>query len=96
MLATQGGLVKKTPLKDYDSPRSGGVIAINLREDEDGLPDELIVGAAGRLRRGLILLSPEGAVDPVHRDRRRAAPDGPCHLGRQGHEVPRRTTSCSR
>ena len=32
MLATKGGLVKKTALKDYDSPRAGGVIAINLRE----------------------------------------------------------------
>jgi DNA gyrase subunit A len=32
VLATKSGLVKKTALKDYDSPRSGGVIAINLRE----------------------------------------------------------------
>ncbi|WP_030412286.1 DNA gyrase subunit A [Streptomyces sp. NRRL S-1448] len=45
VLATKAGLVKKTPLKDYDSPRSGGVIAINLRErdgDTDGTSDELI------------------------------------------------------
>ncbi|MBL1091283.1 MULTISPECIES: DNA gyrase subunit A [Streptomyces] len=45
VLATKAGLVKKTPLKDYDSPRSGGVIAINLRErdgDADGSSDELI------------------------------------------------------
>ncbi|MEU3189352.1 DNA gyrase subunit A [Streptomyces sp. NPDC006992] len=42
VLATKSGLVKKTPLKDYDSPRSGGVIAINLREMEDGRDDELI------------------------------------------------------
>ncbi|WP_277741717.1 DNA gyrase subunit A [Streptomyces sp. LX-29] len=42
VLATKSGLVKKTPLKDYDSPRSGGVIAINLREAEDGREDELI------------------------------------------------------
>ncbi|MFD1828958.1 DNA gyrase subunit A [Streptomyces desertarenae] len=42
VLATKSGLVKKTPLKDYDSPRSGGVIAINLRELEDGREDELI------------------------------------------------------
>ncbi|WP_302181167.1 DNA gyrase C-terminal beta-propeller domain-containing protein, partial [Streptomyces sp. AC558_RSS880] len=42
VLATKAGLVKKTPLKDYDSPRSGGVIAINLREQEDGSDDELI------------------------------------------------------
>ncbi|MFJ5547133.1 DNA gyrase subunit A [Streptomyces sp. NPDC093225] len=42
ILATKAGLVKKTALKDYDSPRSGGVIAINLREQEDGSDDELI------------------------------------------------------
>jgi DNA gyrase subunit A len=34
VLATKAGLVKKTALKDYDSPRAGGVIAINLRESE--------------------------------------------------------------
>jgi DNA gyrase subunit A len=44
VLATRSGLVKKTPLKDYDSPRAGGVIAINLREDEDGVED-LLIGA---------------------------------------------------
>ncbi|GAA0423236.1 DNA gyrase subunit A [Streptomyces luteireticuli] len=42
VLATKSGLVKKTSLKDYDSPRSGGVIAINLRAMEDGREDELI------------------------------------------------------
>ncbi|PJF01657.1 DNA gyrase subunit A [Streptomyces carminius] len=42
VLATKSGLVKKTPLKDYDSPRSGGVIAVNLRELEGGGEDELI------------------------------------------------------
>ncbi|WP_062209705.1 DNA gyrase subunit A [Streptomyces sp. NBRC 109706] len=42
VLATKSGLVKKTALKDYDSPRSGGVIAINLREMPDGGDDELI------------------------------------------------------
>ncbi|ARQ69749.1 DNA gyrase subunit A [Streptomyces marincola] len=42
VLATKSGLVKKTALKDYDSPRSGGVIAINLRQMEDGRDDELI------------------------------------------------------
>ncbi|WP_042415938.1 DNA gyrase subunit A [Streptacidiphilus anmyonensis] len=42
ILATRSGLVKKTSLKDYDSPRSGGLIAINLRQDEHGNDDELI------------------------------------------------------
>ncbi|GAA2676841.1 DNA gyrase subunit A [Streptomyces aculeolatus] len=42
VLATKAGLVKKTVLKDYDSPRQGGVIAINLREMPDDSPDEVI------------------------------------------------------
>ncbi|MFE6056498.1 DNA gyrase subunit A [Kitasatospora sp. NPDC056446] len=42
VLATRAGLVKKSALKDYDSPRSGGLIAINLRQDEEGQDDELI------------------------------------------------------
>ena len=41
VLATKRGLVKKTALKDYDSPRSGGVIAINLREDDELIAAEL-------------------------------------------------------
>lgn len=42
VLATRRGLVKKTKLSEYDSNRSGGVIAINLRPDEDGNLDELV------------------------------------------------------
>ncbi|WP_425498999.1 DNA gyrase subunit A [Oerskovia flava] len=42
VLATRRGLVKKTRLAEYNSPRSGGLIAINLREDEDGQSDELV------------------------------------------------------
>ena len=34
VLATRGGLVKKTRLSEYDSPRSGGLIAVNLRDDD--------------------------------------------------------------
>ncbi|GAB2727795.1 DNA gyrase subunit A [Nocardioides pakistanensis] len=37
VLATRNGLVKKTPLADYNSPRQAGVIAINFREDGDEL-----------------------------------------------------------
>ncbi len=40
VLATANGQVKKTRLADFDSPRSGGVIAINLRENDE------LVGAA--------------------------------------------------
>lgn len=42
VLATKAGLVKKTALKEYDTNRAAGVIAINLRADESGSDDELI------------------------------------------------------
>jgi DNA gyrase subunit A len=35
VLATRGGLVKKTRLGEYDTNRQGGVIAIKLREDDE-------------------------------------------------------------
>src|SRR4051812_30354601 len=37
VLAPRNGLVKKTRLGDYNSPRQAGVIAINFREDDDQL-----------------------------------------------------------
>ena len=42
VLATRRGLVKKTRLGEYDSPRTGGVIAINLREDDELIAARLI------------------------------------------------------
>jgi DNA gyrase subunit A len=40
VLATKTGLVKKTPLTEYDSPRTGGLIAISLK------PGDEVVSAA--------------------------------------------------
>src|SRR5215468_9305769 len=40
VLATKDGLVKKTKLDEFDSNRTGGIIAINLREEDE------LVGAA--------------------------------------------------
>lgn len=40
VLATKNGLVKKTALGEFDSNRSGGIIAINLRDEDE------LVGAA--------------------------------------------------
>ncbi len=37
LLATRNGLVKKTELRAYDSPRQAGVIAVNFREEDDEL-----------------------------------------------------------
>ena len=42
VLATKSGLVKKTKLTDFDSPRSGGIIAINLREDDEVIGASLV------------------------------------------------------
>ncbi|PKZ42509.1 DNA gyrase subunit A, partial [Kytococcus schroeteri] len=56
VLATKNGLVKKTRLTEYDSPRSGGLIAVNLREGDelvgarlvDGEDDILLVSRQGQ------------------------------------------------
>jgi DNA gyrase subunit A len=43
VLATKDGLVKKTKLDEFDSNRAGGIIAINLR-DEDELVGASLIG----------------------------------------------------
>ena len=64
VLATKRGLVKKTELTSYDSNRSGGLIAINLREveGEDGelLPDELVSARLVAAEDKLMLVSRKG------------------------------------
>ncbi len=72
VLATRNGLVKKTRLGDYNSPRQAGVIAINFREDDDELigaelvfPDDEILlvsrkGQAVRFRADDTQLRPMG------------------------------------
>jgi DNA gyrase subunit A len=42
VLATRSGLVKKSRLAEYDSPRSGGLIAVNLREDDEVISAALV------------------------------------------------------
>jgi DNA gyrase subunit A len=42
VLATNDGLVKKTALQDFDSNRTGGVIAINLREGDAVISARLV------------------------------------------------------
>ncbi|WP_430393752.1 DNA gyrase subunit A [Brevibacterium paucivorans] len=60
MLATKSGLVKKTRLSEYDSNRTGGVIAINLREMADGKPDELVSARLVDADDHLLLVSRKG------------------------------------
>ena len=43
--ATKGGLVKKTPLTEYDSPRTGGLIAISLKPGDEVVSASLVRNA---------------------------------------------------
>ena len=61
VLATRTGLVKKTRLSEYDSPRAGGLIAVNLR---DG--DELVSAGLASAMDDLILVSRKGQSVRFH------------------------------
>ncbi|MCZ3387958.1 MAG: DNA gyrase subunit A [Actinomycetia bacterium] len=63
VLATRGGMVKKTKLGEYDSNRSGGVIAINLREG-----DEVISAILCSAADDLLLVSRKGQSVRFHSD----------------------------
>jgi DNA gyrase subunit A len=52
VLATKNGLVKKTRLEEFDSNRSGGIIGINLRDE-----DELVGAALAGPQDDLLLVS---------------------------------------
>ncbi len=61
VLATRNGLVKKSRLEDYDSPRAGGLIAVNLR---DG--DELVGASLAGPDDDLLLVSEKGQSIRFH------------------------------
>ncbi len=44
VFATKQGIIKKTPLKEYSRPRTNGVIAINIREDDEVISVRLTNG----------------------------------------------------
>jgi DNA gyrase subunit A len=71
VLATKFGLVKKTALTDFDSNRTGGVIAINLR---DG--DELISAALMSADDDLLLVSRKAMSIRFHGDDEALRPMG--------------------
>lgn len=60
VLATRDGLVKKTKLTQYDSPRSGGLIAIKLKEHEDGTTDQVVAARLANEGDDLLLVSKLG------------------------------------
>lgn len=55
VLATKNGIVKKTRLSEYDSPRSTGLIAINLRDDDYVVSAQLVSA-----KDDLLLVSKQG------------------------------------
>ncbi len=55
VIATKSGMVKKSPLSEYDSARTGGLIAINLKED-----DEVVSAALVNEKDELLLVSRKG------------------------------------
>jgi DNA gyrase subunit A len=61
VLATKGGLVKKSELTAFDSNRSGGIVAINLRDD-----DELVGAVLCSSDDDLLLISAEGQSIRFH------------------------------
>ncbi len=63
VLATRGGMVKKTRLSEYDSNRTGGVIAINLREDDEVISAQLVSESDD-----LLLVSRKGMSARFHAD----------------------------
>ncbi|PXY31679.1 DNA gyrase subunit A [Prauserella muralis] len=61
VLATRNGLVKKSKLSDFDSPRAGGLIGINLREG-----DELVGAVLASSSDDLLLVSSDGQSIRFH------------------------------
>ncbi len=55
VIATRSGMVKKSPLSEYDSPRSGGLIAINLKDS-----DEVVSASLVKEEDELLLVSRKG------------------------------------
>ncbi len=80
VLATRAGLVKKTRLGDYDSPRQAGVIAINFREDDDELIGAELVNADD----DILLVSRKGQAIRFTADDNQLRPMGRATSGVQG------------
>ena len=71
LMATRSGLIKKTPLKEYDSGKKTGLIAINLKEENDELIDVRLTDGNNDVvlvtRKGICITFSEKDVRPVGR-----------------------------
>ena len=80
VLACRSGLVKKTRLGDYNSPRQAGVIAINFRQDDDELIGAELVDADD----DILLVSRKGQAIRFRADDAQLRPMGRATSGVQG------------
>jgi DNA gyrase subunit A len=72
VLATRRGLVKKTALREFDNGRSAGLIAVNLREDDEligaaliGPEDDLVLVSRGK--QAIRFLADDATLRPMGR-----------------------------
>ncbi|WP_435769698.1 DNA gyrase subunit A [Nocardioides sp. SYSU DS0651] len=80
VLATKNGLVKKTRLADYNSPRQAGVIAINFRDDDDELIGAELVSSDDEI----LLVSRKGQAIRFQADDTQLRPMGRATSGVSG------------
>ena len=79
ILATKNGLVKKSKLEDFDSNRSGGIVAINLRDE-----DELVGAVLASSEDDLLLVSKNAQSIRFHATDDALRPMGRATSGVQG------------
>ena len=82
LLATRAGLVKKTRLADYNSPRQAGVIAINFRDEDDELIGAELCGPDD----DVLLISRKGQSIRFRADDNQLRPMGRATSGVKGME----------
>ncbi len=82
LLATRKGLVKKTRLGDYNSPRQAGVIAINFRDEDDELIGAELCGPED----DILLISRKGQSIRFRADDAQLRPMGRATSGVKGME----------
>ncbi|NLA29594.1 MAG: DNA gyrase subunit A, partial [Propionibacterium sp.] len=80
LLATKRGLVKKSELTAYDSPRQAGLIAINFRDEDD----ELIGAATCSASDDVLLISRKGQAIRFSADDEQLRPMGRATSGVMG------------
>ena len=70
LMATRNGIIKKTPLKEYDSARKTGLLGITLKEDDELIDVRLTDGEDNVVlvtRRGMCITFDEKDVRPIGR-----------------------------